>query len=108
MGQFAGNQMVVYYATQLFSRTVADAILICRTQGILGFEDSYSTEKFTREINDLFDALNTNRSSTAIYNMESEKVDTLRRFSAILRDPSNTFASAVTLESMRDCLEKFF
>ncbi|CAG7826113.1 unnamed protein product, partial [Allacma fusca] len=68
--------------------------------------------------------------------MNNDKVETLRRFVAILDKPGNTFASAVTLESLRvtirssieileflfnlgfsyvltnklnqDCLEKFF
>jgi len=46
---------------QLFSKTMADAIMFYRERGVLNLKHSFDTEMFTRRLNDLFDCLNTSK-----------------------------------------------
>lgn len=51
--------MKVRLAAQVFSTSVADALLYCKTKNIDNFNNCESTITFCRHINDIFDFLNT-------------------------------------------------
>lgn len=51
--------MKVRLATQVFSNSVADTLLYCKTEQVVGFNNCGSTITFCRNINDIFDFLNT-------------------------------------------------
>lgn len=53
------EKMKVRLAAQVFSFSVADAILYCKTKDIEGFNNCDATITFCRNINDIFDFLNT-------------------------------------------------
>lgn len=55
------QKMKVYLATQLLSKSVADAIEHCRELGMVQFEGSEGTVEFLRNMNDVFDVLNSTR-----------------------------------------------
>lgn len=51
--------MKVRLATQVFSNSVADALLYCKTKQIVGFNHCEATITFCRNMNNIFDFLNT-------------------------------------------------
>lgn len=53
------EKMKVRLAAQLLSRSVADALLYCKTKNIQYFNNCNATITFCRHINDIFDFLNT-------------------------------------------------
>lgn len=55
---FHQQEMKVYLATQVFSRSVADALRFLRTSGVPEFQGSEATEEFIRLMNDIFDIFN--------------------------------------------------
>lgn len=59
--EFENKKMRVYLSTQLFSRSVADALRFCHASSVEGFEndDVLVTADFTQVLNDIFDLLNT-------------------------------------------------
>ncbi|CAH1712291.1 unnamed protein product [Aphis gossypii] len=52
------SKMKVKYASQVFSKSMADGIVFFKSKNFPGFNCSEETVKFTLFINDLFDALN--------------------------------------------------
>lgn len=56
--QYKGQKMKVHLATQLFSKSVADALKTCRKMGLPQFQGSEGTEEFIQNVNDTFDVLN--------------------------------------------------
>lgn len=61
---FHNEKMKVKLATQLFSKSVADAILFLKSSNVSGFDDCDSTAKFIEIINNMFDIFN----SYSLYN----------------------------------------
>lgn len=55
---YENNKMKVHLATQLFSKSVADALEFCNKLGLPQFEGSEATIRFIRNVNDSFDVLN--------------------------------------------------
>lgn len=54
---FSKQKMKVRLATQLFSKSVADALMFCK-DNVDDFKDCTATAKFVNIINDIFDILN--------------------------------------------------
>lgn len=94
------QRMNVKLAFQLFSRSVADGIKFYREIHSDGFEDSETTEDFTRVLNSLTDILNSSTPTTALY-LGCAGLENLKKWSVMLNEQHNTFASTRTLESLR-------
>jgi len=94
------QKMVVSYAAQIFSKTVADAICFYRDEmGNKFMENSKPTETFTRKINGLFDACNGRipkhgiKPGTVGFQCISDFLHSLK--------PEDSFASELTMSSIR-------
>lgn len=97
------QNMNVRLAFQLFSGSMSKAIEFYRDiLKVKGHEGSKATEKFTRDMNSLVDALNSSTPKNGLYNGSTFHIILMKwRNSLNMSVQANTFASQRTMESLR-------
>ena len=93
-------------AFQLFSNSIANTIKFYRDTNCEGFVGSEKTESFSRDMNDLVDALHSSIPMKGLYN-GSASHHILLKVLPILNSGSNTFALEGTLESLKSYSNKY-